>query len=94
MRAKKTLGLPRPRELQSNNLKDIQDYFQVLFNELDKAWRLLWQDLATIQVDDDGWIYFGNKDTNGTWRIGRSGTDWVMSRRESGSYVVKGTTSA
>lgn len=94
MRARKTLNLQRPKDLKSNKLEDIQDYFRLLFEELDKQWRLLFQDVATIQVDDEGWIYFGNKNTDGTWRIGRSGTAWNMERRESGSYVAKGASTA
>lgn len=94
MRAKKRLRLPRPKELQSNKLEDIQNHLRLLCEELDQAWKLLWQDVATIQVDDDGWIYFGNKDTDGTWRIGRSGTAWDMQRRESGTYVAKGAATA
>ncbi len=79
MRAKKSLsGLPRPRDLRSNKLEDIQVYLQQLVTELDNQWRLLFQDVSTIQVDADGFIYFGNKDTLGTWRIGRSGADWVL----------------
>lgn len=89
MRAKNTIRLPRPKDLQSNKLKDIQEYFRVFFDELDKAYRLLWQDVATIQVDSDGWIYFGGKDTDGSIRIGRSGNDWNVERRESGAYVAK-----
>ena len=94
MRARKTLQLQRPEDLKSNNLKDIQNHFRLLYEELDKAYRLLWQDVATIGVDTDGWIYFGNKDTDGTWRIGRSGTAWDMQRRESGTYVAKGAATA
>ncbi|MHC4397292.1 MAG: hypothetical protein ACYS1A_16765 [Planctomycetota bacterium] len=80
MRAKNALSgtLPRPRELKSNRKEDIQDFLERLLKDLDKQWRLLHQDVATIQVDDDGYIYFGNKDTAGTWRIGRDGLDWIM----------------
>lgn len=94
MRAKKTLRLPKPKELRSNKLADIQRFFEVLCDELDKAYRRLYQDVATIQVDDAGWIYFGNKDTDGTWRIGRAGTAWNMERRESGTWVAKGASTA
>lgn len=94
MRAKKTLRLPRPKELTSNKVEDIQEHLRRLYEELDRAYRLLWQDVATIQVDDSGWIYFGNKNTDGTWRIGRSGTAWNMERRESGTYVAKGASTA
>lgn len=89
MRAKKSLKLPMPEELKSNKLEDIKEHFRLLTEELDKAYRLLWQDTAEIQVDDAGWIYFGNKDTDGTWRIGRVDNNWEMQRRESGTYVGK-----
>jgi len=90
MRAKKILGLPLPEELTSNKLEDIKEYLTKFYNALDTGYRLLYQDTAEIQVDSDGWIYFGNKDTNGSWRIGRSGNDWNMERRESDSWVAKG----
>jgi len=94
MLAKKTLRLPRPKELTSNKLEDIQDFFRRILEELDREYRRLWQDVAMIQVDDDGWIYFGGKDTDGSWRIGRSGTAWNMERRESGTYIAKGAATA
>lgn len=77
-------------ELKSNKLEDIKEHFRLLTEQIDRGYRLLYQDVATIQVAEDGWIYFGEKDTDGTWRIGRSGNDWNMERRESGSYVAKG----
>ena len=78
MRARKTLGLPLARELKSNSLTDLQNFFGQLFTELDKQWRLIHQDVSTIQLDDDGFLYFGNKDTLGTFRLGRDGADWVL----------------
>lgn len=90
MRARKSLKLPRPKDLKSNKLEDVQNHLRLLHEEIDKQWRLLFQDLSVIQVDDDGWIYFGNKDTDGTWRIGRSGNDWTLERRESGTWTGKG----
>ena len=89
MRAQKSLQLPRPEDLKSNKVEDIKEHFRLLTEELDKAYRLLWQDTATIQVDADGWIYFGGKDTDGSWRIGRVDNNWEMQRCESGAYVGK-----
>lgn len=89
MRAKKSLGLPRPKDLKTNKLEDIQNHFRLFREELDKQYRLLWQDVAVFQVDTDGAIYFGGKDTDGTWRLVRSGNDWNMERRESGTYAKK-----
>lgn len=94
MIAPKTIRLPRPRELQSNNLTDIQIHLEKLNHEIISYLRYLRQDVTTIQVDDDGWIYFGGKDTNGSWRIGRSGTAWNAERREAGAYVAKGAATA
>lgn len=78
-----------PEELKSNKLEDIKDYLKKFYDELDKGYRLLYQDTATIQVDSEGWIYFGDKDTDGSWRIGRVDNNWEMQRRESGSWVGK-----
>jgi len=78
-----------PKALTSNKLEDIQEHFRKINEALDKQYRLLWQDTATIQVDADGWIFFGGKDTDGSIRIGRSGNEWVVQRYESGSYVDK-----
>ena len=36
-------------------------------------------------------FYFGDSTTDGTWKISRNGTDLVIERRESGSYVEKGS---
>lgn len=90
MQARKSLDLPRPKDLKSNKLEEVQNHLRLLQEELDKQWRLIFQDLSTIQVDPDGFIYFGNKDTDGSWRIGRSGNDWNWQRRESGTWTAKG----
>ena len=90
MKAKSALSLPRPKELISNKLEDIQEHFRKINEAIDKQYRLLWQDTATIQTGADGWIYFGGIDVDGSWRIGRSGDDWNAERREAGVYVAKG----
>ena len=90
MKAKSALSLPRPKELTSNKLEDIQEHFQKINEAIDKQYRLLWQDTATIQVGADGWIYFGGIDVDGSWRVGRVGDDWNAERREAGVYVAKG----
>ena len=89
MRAKSSLSLPRPKELTSTNLEDIQEHFRKINEAIDKAYRLLWQDTATIQVGSAGWIYFGGIDVDGSWRIGRVGNNWEMQRHEAGAYVGK-----
>ncbi len=89
--ARKSLKLPRPRDLKSNKLKDIQDWLQKYIDEHDKQYRLLVQDITTIQVEADNFIYFGGKDTDGSWRQGRDGNNFVTQRRESGVWVTKDT---
>ena len=89
MRSKKSLGsLPRPKDLKSNKLEDIQDFLEQMISELDRQWRLLHQDVSTIQIDADGFIYFGGKDTDGSWRVGRIGADWVLEHRDSGVWTT------
>lgn len=87
MQSKKALTLPSARSLRSNKLKDIQDFIAIAFTELDKQYRLMHDDIATIQVARDGFIYFGSKNTDGSWRIGRDGADWVLEHLESGTWV-------
>ncbi len=90
MRAKKTLGLPRARDLKSNSLTDLQNFFDLILRELDKQWRLIHGDVATPQLEADGFFYFGNKDTLGSWRIGRIGADWVLQHQTTtlGTWVT------
>ena len=94
MRAKNALDLPRPRELQSNKVEDIQDILEKAFSALDTQWRLLHQDVGTIQVDTDEYIYFGDKNTLGTFRLGRDGDDWVLEHQTAvvGTWVRIRTT--
>jgi len=93
MKAKSSLKsvLPLAKELRSNNLTDIQNFLARIIDELDRQWRLLWQDATTIQVDADGFIYFGGQDTDGSWRIGRSGDDWILQYRHSGAWTTVDT---
>ncbi len=89
MKAKSSLSLPMPKELISNKLEDIQEHFRKINEAIDKQYRLLWQDTATIQVGEDDWIYFGGIDVDGSWRVGRVGTNWEMQRYEAGEYIGK-----
>lgn len=89
MLAKKALDLPRSRDLRSNRLEDIQEMFRLVFEELDEQWRLIHQDVSTIQVVGDGWIYFGGKNQIGSARIGLVGTDWVCQHFIAGTYTSR-----
>ena len=48
-----------------------------------------WEPVGKGVLSSADFIYFGAVDTNGTWRIGRSGDNLVFQRRESGTYVTK-----
>ena len=89
MNAPRTLTLPRLEDLKSNSLEDIKKQFRLLYTEVSRCYGLLWQDVYVRQVDADGWIFFGNKNTNGSWRIGRSGDDYNVERRENDVWVTK-----
>jgi len=56
----------------------------------DKALKVI----GSATVNSDGKLYFGDYDTDGSWRITRSGNNLVLQRRESGSWVTKQTISA
>lgn len=79
-----------PKELKSNKLADIQEYLRLLTEELNKAYRLLWQDASTIQIADDNWVYFGNKDVNGSWRMGIVGNTFEVQKRISENWERMG----
>ena len=46
---------------------------------------------ADIQLATTSWIYFGDKNTDGTWRMGISEGEFVHQFRESGTFVTKNT---
>ena len=90
MRAKKTLDLPNPRDLRSLKLEDVQDFFRQAFDEIDAQWRKLHQDVTTIQIPIGEFFYLGDKDTLGTWRLGRDGADYVLEHQTTtiGTWVT------
>lgn len=47
MRAPKTLQLLKPKELKSNKLEDLQEHFRRLNEELDRAYKLLKDDMES-----------------------------------------------
>ena len=44
-----------------------------------------------INLGESGFFYFGDKDTDTTWRIKRDGNNLITQRRESGTWVTKQT---
>lgn len=49
---------------------------------------------ADLQVDATEAIYLGDKDTDGSWRIIRSGNNLVIQRLESSTWTTKSTINA
>lgn len=49
MKSKKSLKLPRAKDLKSNSLKDIQEHLEILYSELDRAIRRSVQDIGMLQ---------------------------------------------
>ncbi len=45
----------------------------------------------SVEVGADDAVYFGDKTTNDSWRITRSGDDLLVQQREAGSWVTKST---
>lgn len=95
-RSPKTIGLPLPRSLESNSLEAIQHHFDLYKTALDNMYKFLMSDITTIEITDGGgsggegpYIYFGDKDTDGSWRIGIAEPDLNKERRESGVWVPK-----
>ena len=81
-------------ELEDVTLESVQHMFELYKTALDNMYRYLMSDITTIEITDDvdsggKWLYIGDKGTNGSWRIGISGTDLNSERRESGTWVPK-----
>ena len=49
---------------------------------------------ADIVTNSDKHHYFGEPDVNGSWRMGLSGNNFVIERREGGSWITKSTINA
>lgn len=88
--AEKTLNLPRAKDLKSNKLKDIQAHLAILYDALDRSYRLTFQDIAILtpgtavgQIlywDGFKWIKAETSDlvwdpTNETFGIGTASPD-------------------
>jgi hypothetical protein len=50
--------------------------------------------LKEVHLISTGIIYFGDSETNGSWRIVRSGNDLVIQRLVTGTWTTKSTISA
>ena len=45
--------------------------------------------LNNVTLPDDGVVYVGDPNTDGSWRKIRVGNNWQAQRRESGTWVKK-----
>jgi len=91
-RSKKTIGLPLPNSLKSNNVQDLQNHLRLMTDALNDMYKLLLSDINTISVGSGTgttWIYFGGIDAVGSARIGLVGTDWVCQHYISGTYTTR-----
>ena len=93
-RSPKTIGLPLSKDLEAVDLEAIRHMFELYKTALDNMYRFLMSDITTVEInetDEDGsvWLYIGDKDTDGSWRIGIVDPDLNKERRESGVWVPK-----
>jgi hypothetical protein len=44
-----------------------------------------------VEIASDGWHYYGDPSTDGSWRTGRVSADLVVQKRESGTWSTKHT---
>ena len=49
---------------------------------------------GSVILSSTTYLYFGDSGTDGSWRVGRSGTSLVVERRESAAWVEKGAFTA
>ena len=83
----RTWGIPK---------KNREDQFSFAFGRLQaksatKAQKVSPVFTGDVQAEATSWFYFGDPTVDGTWRIGRSGSDFVHDLREAGSWVTKHT---
>lgn len=78
MTERKGLGTPIfPKNLDKELEFALQDYFGRIENDID-------------YIETAPTSYFGDRNTDGSWRITVSGNDLSIERRESGAWVQKG----
>jgi len=94
-RSPKTIGLPLSKSLEKTDLAAIQHHFELYKEALDNMYKFLMSDITTVEITEGGggdggaWLYIGDKDTDGSWRIGIVEPDLNKERRESGVWVPK-----
>jgi hypothetical protein len=42
-------------------------------------------------IDSTGYLYFGDDNTDGSWRMRISGSDFIVEKRVSGNWIISGT---
>ena len=80
----------------AETIDDIVTILEELISSLDIDRRRLISTLQKLgsesyELGSTYYIYYGDSDTNGSWRTGRDGNNLVQQRRESGSWVTKDT---
>lgn len=103
-KAEKTLNLPRAKDLKSNNIKDIREHLGILYDALDRSYRLTFQDIAILQPGTAvGQVLYWNgykwvnaetselfwDDTNKTFGINQAAPDSGSKLHVGGTVIVK-----
>jgi hypothetical protein len=47
--------------------------------------------MPSANIQSTGYIYFGDVNTNGSWRMSISGATFIIEKRVGGVWVVSGT---
>lgn len=105
-KAQKTLNLPRAKDLKSNKLKDLQNHLAILYDVLDRSYRLTFQDIAILQPgtavgqvlfwDGYKWIHTETSelvwnDTTKTFGIGEPSPDSGAKLHVGGNVIGAGS---
>lgn len=78
--------MPDIQILGDDNTKNI---FQQLLRQLQSQAANIYDDLVNVDSRTSGVVYFGDPDTNGTWRIITSGANLAVQIRTAGVWVEK-----
>jgi hypothetical protein len=46
---------------------------------------------SNTYIESTGYLYFGDDNTDGSWRMGISGSDFIVEKRVSGNWIISGT---
>ena len=97
-KAEKTIGLPLENMLLDKIPQELVNFLRLYREKIEKGFKDLKSDITTIEIGSGSaivvgdWIYFGDIDSVGSWRVGRESGKWVGQFWDVGTsaYISRG----